>query len=583
MSLFSRYVRRLSTKPWVGRRWTKVDTNLFIRNLRQLSTESRLWASPRWTRVGFALGAACLPIAAFGTYERLSPFPEPLNVSFPLSSRYFIRRALWTDSLADKAYYLDKALQHVLSSGLGAASPQSTALVIYLSMLYMADPTPNVHNLMASHAALIHKPHIGEGVREEQARLEMAFKVAERLCDLFKECDPARAKEYAEHSLNGVVQFVLYNGRRKEELSLASDEILERYPRDFDAWKYTKDFSSDITPHKGKTLHPMVAHIIRGYISHADYVSVLDNLQSAQNAEMIPPIALLRELIVECYMKCYDDITSSALLLYLQRGISGGGWDDILVDLVKFNFLEEGENNFWDIFRSLIEQECPDRDGAIMLLRSILQRLLVIGQLRQLVRDGMDDRRLRRRFISTQLMGHFQLSVESSDIPALEIICMVFVSLSADRDYYDSMLEEFYEHTLHLDQTTLFILLQGLSSVVRIELALLILGHRYRLGGGRKLPILRRIDQLMTSLSSIKVEDRAGVTRDYDLGIFRLLRMVVVWTINFCRFTCSEGSFSLMSNENMLGLIAQTKKLANAQEWPHDVRATLNSILMCIV
>jgi hypothetical protein len=54
---------------------------------------------------------------------------------------------------------------------------------------------------MASHAALTHKPHVGEGVKEEQARLEMAFKVAEKLCDLFRESDPVRAKGYAEHSI----------------------------------------------------------------------------------------------------------------------------------------------------------------------------------------------------------------------------------------------------------------------------------------------------------------------------------------------------------------------------------------------
>jgi hypothetical protein len=385
---------------------------------------------------------------------------------------------------------------------------------------------------------------------------------------------------------------------------MTSNEVLARYPRDFDTWKCrnlygeadvgnrrdlsggfvaeknTKDPSSDNVSQKSRTLHPMVAHIIRGYISHADYTSVLDNLQSAQNSEMIPPIALLRELIAECYMKCHDSATSSALLLYLQRGISGGSWDGLLVELVQFNFLEEGENNFWDILRSLIEQECPNRDGAMKLLRSILQRLLAIGQLRQLVR--IDDRRLRRRFISTQLMGHFQLSFESLDIPALDIIRMVFVSLSADRDHYDSMLEEFYEHTFHLDQSTLSILLQGLSSVVRIELTLLILGQRYRLGGGRKLSILERIEQLMTNLSSINVEDRSGITRDYNLGIFRLLRMVLVWTINFCRFTWEEESFSLMSNEDTLKLLSQTKRLVHAQEWPKDVQAILNNTLMCI-
>jgi hypothetical protein len=109
---------------------------------------------------------------------------------------------MWSDELTNKAYYLDQAMRAVLNSGYGAASPQSTALVLYLSQLYLDAPTPEIGNLMASHAALTHKPHVGEGVKEERARLEMSFTVANRLCDLLAEVDPDAAREYATKSLN---------------------------------------------------------------------------------------------------------------------------------------------------------------------------------------------------------------------------------------------------------------------------------------------------------------------------------------------------------------------------------------------
>lgn len=151
--------------------------------------------------LGSALGLCCLPIAAFGIYERLNPLTPPLNVSFPLTARYYVRRALWSGPLEQKAYYLDKAMQRVLSAGLGAASPQSTALVVYLSQLYLEERPPQLEHLRASYVALSHKPHIGEGVAEERSRLEMSFRVADKLMEILKPIDLHAAREYAASSL----------------------------------------------------------------------------------------------------------------------------------------------------------------------------------------------------------------------------------------------------------------------------------------------------------------------------------------------------------------------------------------------
>ena len=163
-----------------------------------------LLRSPRLVRLGTILGALCVPLAAYSLYERWAPLPFDSNLRFPLLAKYYIRRALWAGSLDQKAFYLDQAMRRVLAAGLGAASPQSTALVIYLSQLYLEQqPHPDPASLRASHAALVHKPHIGEGAAEERARLEMSFKVADRLCDLLREAgDPSGAAEYAEKALS---------------------------------------------------------------------------------------------------------------------------------------------------------------------------------------------------------------------------------------------------------------------------------------------------------------------------------------------------------------------------------------------
>lgn len=147
--------------------------------------------SRRMGRWGWYLGLACSPLAIAAMYERTRPLPEPLAGShYPLAARWYIRRALWSGAgrgepvTEEEAYWLDQAMRAVLGAGYGAASPQSTALVIYLSRRYAEERSPRPTHLLASFAALTHKPHVGEGALEERARLEMAFEVADRLVGL---------------------------------------------------------------------------------------------------------------------------------------------------------------------------------------------------------------------------------------------------------------------------------------------------------------------------------------------------------------------------------------------------------------
>lgn len=139
------------------------------------------------TKVGILIGVASLPVAGFFLYDRFAALPEELEkLNFPFPARFHIRRALCpANSIQETARHLDLAMQKVLNAGVGSASPESTALVLYLSRLYLDAKEPSIPDLEAAHYALTFKPHVGEAVQEETARIELSFKVADRLCSFF--------------------------------------------------------------------------------------------------------------------------------------------------------------------------------------------------------------------------------------------------------------------------------------------------------------------------------------------------------------------------------------------------------------
>lgn len=140
------------------------------------------------SKFGILIGVASLPVAGFVIYDRFAGLPLELqNLNFPLPARFYIRRALCpANSIQDTARFLDLAMQKVLLAGIGSASPESTALVLYLARLYLeTEGDAHISDLEAAHYALTFKPHVGEAVKEELARIELSFKVAERLCQFY--------------------------------------------------------------------------------------------------------------------------------------------------------------------------------------------------------------------------------------------------------------------------------------------------------------------------------------------------------------------------------------------------------------
>lgn len=159
------------------------------------------------SKLGILVGFCSLPFAGFFVYDRIAELPEELeNLNFPFPARFYIRRALCpANSIHQTARHLDSAMQKVLNAGLGSASPESTALVLYLARLYLEADEPSIPDLEAAHYALTFKPHVGEAVKEEIARIELSFKVADRLCHFFStgpHADSEKAHHYAEKSIN---------------------------------------------------------------------------------------------------------------------------------------------------------------------------------------------------------------------------------------------------------------------------------------------------------------------------------------------------------------------------------------------
>lgn len=160
---------------------------LSLNKFKLYSTDNLKKSSSITTKLGILIGVSSLPIAGFFLYDKFAELPQELqNLNFPLLARYHIRRALCpANSLEETARQLDLAMQKVLNSGIGSASPESTALVLYLSKLYLDAKDPSIPDLEAAHYALTFKPHVGEAVKEESARIELSFKVADRLCTFF--------------------------------------------------------------------------------------------------------------------------------------------------------------------------------------------------------------------------------------------------------------------------------------------------------------------------------------------------------------------------------------------------------------
>lgn len=145
----------------------------------------------RARKFAWKMTALILPIACLSLYDRMAPLPEQLaKHQFPLMARVYIRKSLLlhkSDDLEGIAKDLDAALAAVISSGLGVASPQATALVVFLTKIYLDSPLTPPARLEEALAALTHKPHVGESLEDESSRLEMGLEVVKKLCAIYPE------------------------------------------------------------------------------------------------------------------------------------------------------------------------------------------------------------------------------------------------------------------------------------------------------------------------------------------------------------------------------------------------------------
>ncbi len=160
----------------IPRRW--LSGNDALRQL-QYQSQQRM----RSRRFAWLVGAFVFPLSCLSLYDRLAALPEPLNRHrYPFLARIFIRKALLfhSNNVDAMAKDLDSALWAVMNAGLGAASPQSTALVIFISKQFLKEGDPK--KLEEALAALTHKPHVGEALEDEKARLEMGLDVVQHLC-----------------------------------------------------------------------------------------------------------------------------------------------------------------------------------------------------------------------------------------------------------------------------------------------------------------------------------------------------------------------------------------------------------------
>lgn len=178
----------------------------------QLQSQQRM----RARKFGLLIGSVVLPLTCLNLLDRLAELPEPLNQTrFPLLARFYIRKALLLhpNDIDAASKDLDDALWAVMWAGCGAASPQATALLVYLAKRYLDDSATSPARLEAALTSLLHKPHVGkephtltsvqlsvgEALADEKLRLEMSLQILRRLVPSSR--DPRQLIEHYEASI----------------------------------------------------------------------------------------------------------------------------------------------------------------------------------------------------------------------------------------------------------------------------------------------------------------------------------------------------------------------------------------------
>ena len=367
-------------------------------------------------------------------------------------------------------------------------------------------------------------------------------------------------------------------------MQLSVEEVVDRYYREFGAWKYYH-FDQNFVPidKPWRPLSPLVQSLIKGYIEHQDYDAALGVLQSAQYFESIVTLELFRALL-SGYLKVNTDSVAEEIISYLCKGINSGQWD-VLFEGIRTNLLqEEDAGGFWTILETMVESptiSAIQRDGISRLLLSIFWRLHSGNRLVTLVIEGLEARRLRRKFISTHLVGLMRIAAPEHLSPLIKIISLILMSLASDRGHYGEFLDELYVHCCSMETFLLLTLLQGLMPPVNIELILLILERKYRLSNTieRHIPLLPRTCRILSNLESMRVQDPSGTSRNLDPLIFRLVRILVVGMIVFYRVQIKDKLTLFINPGELLQMV---RRLAFNVEWPVNILMTMRTTVRCI-
>lgn len=216
---------------------------------------------------------------------------------------------------------------------------------------------------------------------------------------------------------------------------------------------------------------------------------------------------------------------------------------------------EPVENGFWEYLRIVLEHpNCDEmlRQQLLSIFYSLLKVAHRANQLGHLVATMMNDRRIRRKFIATHLVALFH---NTNSVLPTQILSLLFATLAVDPERYVQLLEECYEQLSSMTHPLSLCFLAQLAPFVRIDLALLVLERRFRLGkpGSRQMP-LQKVLAIFDGLVNVRLDDDTNIN---ELFICQLLRLTIVSLFAQSHFSSPQGARYAILDPDVLSSIRQ--------------------------
>lgn len=337
-----------------------------------------------------------------------------------------------------------------------------------------------------------------------------------------------------------------------------------------------------------RALKTVISGLVTGYLTHGDVGGALEMLQSASFREHCPPAESIRMLIRRGLIgepTGRFESQEQRVLCYLVEAVDEGRLDPILGELLTSNPLfdqsamhgghrdgwtsdpEEGydptlppaivlpntdSSLFWKALEGLLDTDelcrCGGkRDGLLELLNSIFARRLIIEQdaMIAFLREGLTDKRLGRKFVTTRLMDLYKIMASTSSSPLVaSLVAKMALALDPADRLYECFLDEIYGNFHGLSSEEIMHFLTDLLEHVRMplltaEFCLMLGERRFCLGSSRDrtFDLLARTDTFCEQLHEIRVEGRRGTMgrgraddteTDNTVFLFRILSLLVV-------------------------------------------------------